>query len=220
MPTLSPSPTRAEAARTRKAIPAESRVLAETLAAAFFDDPVVGWVFPNPQRRRELVPACFEVEVAAGIGHNCAYATEALDGAAAWSPPEALERPEEEVAAFVGDYLRAAEECGDAVERLLGILDEHRPSDPHYSLELIGTHPESQGGGLGSALLAAGLARCDRDRVPAHLWSSNPRNVPFYERHGFEVVRTLTLPDGPPVWQMWREPDQRQDQAEVVVGAS
>ena len=31
--------------------------------------------------------------------------------------------------------------------------------------------------------------------------------VAFYERHGFHVQSRVDLPDGPPVWTMWREPD-------------
>jgi ribosomal protein S18 acetylase RimI-like enzyme len=39
---------------------------------------------------------------------------------------------------------------------------------------------------------------------PAYLESSNERNVPLYERLGFEVRERYVLPSGPPVWLMWR----------------
>ena len=39
----------------------------------------------------------------------------------------------------------------------------------------------------------------DRDRALA------PSNLPFYERLGFAVRHSTTLPDGPKVWTMWRE---------------
>lgn len=40
------------------------------------------------------------------------------------------------------------------------------------------------------------LARVDTEGVPAALVSSNVRNVPFYERLGFEVRAVATTDDG------------------------
>jgi ribosomal protein S18 acetylase RimI-like enzyme len=40
--------------------------------------------------------------------------------------------------------------------------------------------------------------------MPCYLESSNPRNVPLYERHGFEVTAEHWLPDGPVMTYMWR----------------
>ena len=51
------------------------------------------------------------------------------------------------------------------------------------------------------------LARCDADGIPAYLESTKPRNIAFYERHGFAVTGTIApAPDGPPMWCMWRDP--------------
>ena len=71
----------------------------------------------------------------------------------------------------------------------------------------IGTSTASQGRGVGSALLRDMLDRIDEEQVPAYLESSNIRNVPLYERHGFTVVEEIRLGrDGPQMWRMWREP--------------
>ena len=64
--------------------------------------------------------------------------------------------------------------------------------------------PEHQGKGLGTALLRPGLEHADALRLPAYLESSNERNVPLYERHGFAVIAEHVLPDGPTLWLMWR----------------
>jgi hypothetical protein len=48
------------------------------------------------------------------------------------------------------------------------------------------------------------LQRCDLDGLPAALESSNPRNVSFYRRLGFEVVWEAAPDGGPPLQGMWR----------------
>ncbi|GAA1295181.1 hypothetical protein GCM10009609_75800 [Pseudonocardia aurantiaca] len=74
-------------------------------------------------------------------------------------------------------------------------------------LAFLGVHPDRQGGGLGGRLLAERLARADADGLPAYLEASSARSVPLYERHGFRLLGDpVSLPDGPSVQPMWREP--------------
>jgi hypothetical protein len=42
--------------------------------------------------------------------------------------------------------------------------------------------------------------------VPAYLESTNPRNVSFYRRHGFEVLGTIQVGSSPPLIPMLRPP--------------
>jgi hypothetical protein len=43
--------------------------------------------------------------------------------------------------------------------------------------------------------------------VPCMLETEKEANVPYYERHGFVVAESGTLPlDGPHFWTMWRDP--------------
>jgi GNAT superfamily N-acetyltransferase len=71
---------------------------------------------------------------------------------------------------------------------------------------VLGTEPEAQGQGLGSAVLGGVLEQCDRDGVGAFLESSKERNIDFYARHGFRVREEIRLLRGPPMWSMWRDP--------------
>ena len=80
----------------------------------------------------------------------------------------------------------------------------HRLRAPHYYLAALGTDPPHQGKGVGSALIEPVLARADREGIPAYLESSKETNVPFYRKHGFEVVQELAVPNGPRVWAMLR----------------
>jgi ribosomal protein S18 acetylase RimI-like enzyme len=91
--------------------------------------------------------------------------------------------------------------------RLLGRLGEiervhaAQPSD-HWYLEFIGTASSARGRGVGAALMADALARFDQMGLPVYLESSNPGNLRFYRRHGFEVADELTFRSGPPQWTL------------------
>jgi GNAT superfamily N-acetyltransferase len=89
------------------------------------------------------------------------------------------------------------------------LLDEHHPHDPVWYLNFMGVEPSGQGRGVGSALLENVLVEADRNGEPAYLDATSMRNRRLYERHGFVTTQELHLPDGPPVWPMWRDPQRR-----------
>jgi predicted acetyltransferase len=81
------------------------------------------------------------------------------------------------------------------------------PEEPHWYLAAIGSDPQVRGTGYGNALLRSRLDRCDADGAPAYLESSNPDNIPYYLRFGFEVTGEIVMPGGgPSMWPMWRRP--------------
>ncbi len=91
-------------------------------------------------------------------------------------------------------------------------VDALHPTEPHWYLATLGTAPEHQHRGLGSALLRAQLRRVDEAGEPAYLESSKERNVPLYSRFGFEVVDEFhSRAGGPTIWRMWREPRVPED---------
>jgi len=52
--------------------------------------------------------------------------------------------------------------------------------------------------------------------VPAYLEATSPRNRALYERHGFKVTEEFTLgPGSPPLWRMWRPPNNPGPTADV-----
>jgi ribosomal protein S18 acetylase RimI-like enzyme len=92
---------------------------------------------------------------------------------------------------------------------LYAVLDQmatFHPREPHWYLPMIGVDPPHQGRGYGSALLSYALERCDREQCLAYLESTNPRNIPLYQRHGFKVLGTIQAGSSPPMVPMLRTP--------------
>ncbi len=85
-----------------------------------------------------------------------------------------------------------------------GEMTKYHPREPHWYLPLIGVDPAYQGKGHGHALMAHVLARCDRERMPTYLESTNPRNMSLYLRHGFEPLGTIRIGSAPPLVPMLR----------------
>ena len=182
--------------------------VARMLARAFADDPVLAWSLPRSARRQ----ACGQDHFAAILdlyrpkGH--VYADSQLRSAALWAPPEA---PQVSPAQLLRLLPRLAGLYRHRLPLVLAGLirvQRRQPVEPFWYLAYLGTDPDHQGEGLASAVMAPVLTRCDRDQQPAYLEASKPELIPLYEHYGFEVTQEIRLPAGPPVWGMWRRPQQ------------
>jgi ribosomal protein S18 acetylase RimI-like enzyme len=71
-------------------------------------------------------------------------------------------------------------------------------------LSLFGVEALHRNSGRGAALLQHRLCQCDREHLPAYLWSSNPLNISLYERHGFEIAGTIQVGSSPSIFPMLR----------------
>jgi ribosomal protein S18 acetylase RimI-like enzyme len=84
-------------------------------------------------------------------------------------------------------------------------LHKQAISGDHWYLLCIGVEPDRQRAGVGGRLLSTGLQRVDADGLPCYLETANPDNLPFYRRHGFEVVADGPVPKGElHIWAMVR----------------
>jgi GNAT superfamily N-acetyltransferase len=182
--------------------------LAEMLARAFYDDPVTSWFYPDAARRMRHARRFFAIRQRQLADQELIYTTPELSGAALWAGPgrwrEDL-RQSLMLLPMLPVLLPRIVRSTHAVRE----IERRHPVRPHYYLSVLGTEPEQQGGGIGSALLGPVLQRCDTDGVGAYLESSKETNVDFYVRHGFSVTERIDLPDGPALWLMWREPRGR-----------
>ncbi|MFD7630999.1 GNAT family N-acetyltransferase [Streptomyces sp. NPDC059851] len=197
----------------RWARPAESGAVAALLALSFADDPVMGWMVPDRSGRQPRIARYFglaqrQQRPRDGAVRVAATADGRLLAAALWSGPGRWKTSPLRELAAMPTYARVFGLRG--MPRAAGVqnaLHGAHPDAPHWYLLAIGTDPDVRGAGIGSALLHQQLDRCDRLGQSAYLESSNPSNVPFYERFGFRTTTPIHLPDGgPTVWPMWRTP--------------
>lgn len=70
-----------------KATAEDRPALVATLAAAFHDDPVAEWVFPDDDIRLRTLPRVYAVDVAQMHRDDCVWTTSDRDAAALWAPP-------------------------------------------------------------------------------------------------------------------------------------
>jgi ribosomal protein S18 acetylase RimI-like enzyme len=113
--------------------------------------------------------------------------------------------PDDEPLAALIDETVAEQERKD-VFAVMEQMANYHPREPHWYLPLMGVDPTCQGKGLGSALMRHALSRCDRERKLAYLESSNAKNIPLYEREGFELIGTIQAGTSPPLYPMVRTP--------------
>jgi ribosomal protein S18 acetylase RimI-like enzyme len=198
------------AVEVRRATPSDRDALAAMLSRAFYDDPVMAWFFPDDGRRAARCEVFFRRVILYGPYARAGdvYTTEGLGSAAIWLPPDKWRLGILDQLRFLPAILRILplRWLASRLAAFNQIEARHPHEPPHWYLSTLGTDPDQQGHGLGSALLADRLRRLDADALPAYLESSKERNVPFYERHGFAVTETVDLPDGPRLWLMWRDP--------------
>lgn len=182
--------------------------MAAQLARTFWDDPVSGYIFPKESRRDGGLRAYFRTQMRADyLPFGGCYTTDGYAGSAIWAPAgKPLLTGFTAILTMLPVLPYVAANLPTTL-RLLNTVEAMHPHEPHWYLASLGTAVEQQGKGIGSALMRPVLAHCDAEGVPCYLESSKARNVPFYRRHGFEVVEEVVLPrGGPPLWTMWREP--------------
>ncbi len=192
----------------READPDDVAPMAGALARAFHDDPVMTWLLgERDDARLRRLRRFMRSESRRHRRHGGTVLTaDGHPGGALWDPPGQWRM------SWV-DIVRAApvmiSGVGPRIPRALGGLsqmEKAHPREPHWYLAILGTDPPHQGKGVGAALLAPVLTRCDAEGTGAYLESSKPDNVPYYERFGFRVSGQIDMPDGPTMWPMWRDP--------------
>ena len=187
----------------RSAGPDEIDPAVAALVAAFLTDPIARFAWSSPRDHLLAMPRVAHALGGAAFACGTAYVSADLCGTALWLPPGA--HSDGEALEAITRETTVPEHLDDLLATFDRMASSH-PDEPHWYLPLVGVEPWSQGKGLGGALMRHAVERCDREGALAYLESSNPRNIPLYERHGFVVQGEIQVGAGPRVTPMLRHP--------------
>jgi len=189
----------------RSTVPArhdEATLTIATLVTAFANDPFIRWMFPRADQYLSAFPRVLHFFAGAAFDSRTAYRSADFSGAALWLPP-GVSPDEEGLGQVLVDHVDEAMQ-----EQVFAVMEQvgaGHPEAPHWYLPAMGVDPIRQGLGLGSSVLDHSLGFCDQTCRLAYLESTNPANIPFYRRHGFEVVGEIQIDGSPLLTRMLRK---------------
>jgi len=172
-----------------------------TIVLGFVADPMARWVWRDSSQYLRVMPPFVDAFGGRAFEHGTADVAEEVRAAALWLPP-GVEPDEAKMDAIMEETLRP--EISEDIGVVMKGMAEHHPHAPHWYLPLIAADPNWIGQGLGTLLMKHALRRCDEEGVAAYLESSNPRNISFYERHGFKIVGKIQSGSSPVLTPMLR----------------
>jgi ribosomal protein S18 acetylase RimI-like enzyme len=185
----------------------------EVLANAFYDDPVANFVTSEESDTKlRKLKWFFSLSVRYCQPLGSIYTTAgSLKGIAIWFPPETF--PPSIVRMMrLGMYALPFKFGWGATIRIINALNHleefHKQNmpQPHWYLSNLGVVPACQGQGIGGLLLQPILQQADSLNLPCYLESSKQKNIKFYQKHGFEVVQEINIPNSDlRLWAMKRE---------------
>ena len=187
--------------------PGDVPAVAASLVRAFYDDPMLVYMFPDPRTRGRALRRFFTLQLRQTyMRTGLAYTTEECRSTALWMPPRAGPPGIRDVIAQLPMLLILGRRAGAAL-RLVQLVESRHPQGAAL-LPGRARHRSA----VATKRLRLGrpgpvLDICDREGLPAYLESSKESNLAFYRHHGFEVTGELSVPEGSVrLWLMWREP--------------
>lgn len=187
----------------RSATESERRAVIDVITLAFVADPLARWAVPSPSAYLGAGRQFIDAFGCNGLPHGTTYVVADFAGAALWLPP-GIEPDGQRMDAVAAECVPR-----DVLPDFAAVFEQmatYHPHEPHWYLPLIGVDPALQARGFGAALMRHAVQIFDREGAVAYLESSNARNVPLYQRHGFEILGTVQVGGSPEIVPMLRMP--------------
>jgi ribosomal protein S18 acetylase RimI-like enzyme len=213
---MKPSP------REIKTLPATHELQAvETLVRAFAEDPGIVHLFPDAVRRPAALAHLFRMQLRYGFRHGRVDGIPGDAAVAVWARPESAwptwwQMSQVGLLATPGVIGLTATWRLLRFHRVLETTRRRLLNAPHWYLFAIGVTPERKGQGLGGAMLRHGVDRARAAGFPCYLETTNPNNLPLYERHSFRVMEERRWPRSDlRIWGLVAKPDRKPGETAV-----
>jgi len=184
---------------------------------AFQDDPVMVFVYPDEEERKQNAQYGFYTLYNYSIKHGLAYATsENLEGITLWLPPDKVYHSTWTMMRYGGFYtMRKVGLKLKVMKRTMMVFnyeeERHKHLVPydHWYFQNIAVKPEEQGKGYGGLLISTMLKTIESEGLPVYVDTNTEKNVSIYQKYGFEIIEHGIIPETPiPLWCMLRKPKQ------------
>lgn len=185
--------------------------LATSMSKAFFNDPMMEYLLTDENSRQKATTWMFE-KLAAYCGKRGeVFTDETQTGGSVWlTPGNTTISP---IGILLAGMWQMPFRFGLRGFMRFNKLDamaskshkKHMPGD-HWYLLGIGTDPDRQGTGIGTAAIEIGAAKAQAAGLPVYLETTAESNVPYYEKRDFKVVEEIAVDDELRIWSMVRNP--------------
>ena len=198
---------------TIKLDPRQRKKASDVVAAAFYDYPMFTFYFPDPKRRARYLPWYLGNVLKCALRYGEVYTTPEVSGVIFILPPGHTKVSLSEYVQngfLLTPFLLGFRNYVQSQDCEQFVADTHEKvmnQRPHYYLWGLAVDPNQKRKGVGTALLKPMIEKGDSEKMPIYLETHDEKNVAYYQRKGFSLVHTDTIPKyGLPIWCMLREP--------------
>ncbi len=188
----------------------EEKKLAISISLAFFYDPMAVYLMPDERKRLRTLNW-----VLTGMMQYCrkwgaVFTNDDLTAGSAWLLPghttmsslRVLRTNLWQMPFRMG--LQGSQRFGE-VDKELSRAHNSLVSGDHWYLLMLGTAPQTQGSGAGSAALEVGMSHAAKAGVPVYCETMTEQNVEFYTKRGFEIGSEYVVANQVKTWSLIKQ---------------
>ncbi|MFF4879473.1 N-acetyltransferase [Micromonospora sp. NPDC000668] len=178
--------------------------VAALIADALHPSTLAEWLVPDPQQRRRILADVLEIWVEHAMFYGDIHITDDLSAATVGFHRY---RPIPPAANYPDRLTDAAGPHAHRFDTLDQVLTDQRPTEPHYHLAFLAVATRAQRTRRSSGIFNHHRSRLDRIDLPS--WTATTsESQHLYTRYGYISRPAITLPDGPLICPMRRNPDR------------